>query len=88
MELTRGDKVYYARTLIPVDIFDLYVLKVRTVGDNWFTAYEDKSKQVFLFNEKDIGKIVYKNRKEALENLNEKKKNRKKISKEIYYEEF
>lgn len=88
MELTRGDKVYYARALIPVDIFDLYDLKVRTVGNDWFTAYEDKSNQVFLFNEKDIGETVFKNRKEALENLNEKKKNRKKIGKETYYEEF
>jgi hypothetical protein len=88
MPVEKRDKVYYARALINVDVFDLYDLIVRTVGDTWFTAYDDKSKQVFLFNYSDIGKRVFMDRKEALDVLNEKKKNRKKVSSETCYEEY
>lgn len=72
--IKKGEKIYYARALQKVDIYELCELNIRTVKENWFAAYEDKSKQVFLFSNKDIGNIVFTIRKDALVRLNETKK--------------
>lgn len=81
--IKKGEKIYYVRALQKVDIYELYELNIRTVKENWFAAYEDKSKQVFLFSNKDIGNIVFTIRKDALEKLNEMKKKRRKVSDEV-----
>lgn len=82
----KGEKVYYARVLIPVDVFDLCDLRVRTVGENWFSACEEKTHQAFIFNNKDLGTRVFKDRKEALKVVKDGQKNRIKVSKEVDYE--
>lgn len=52
------------------------------VGDTWFSVFEDKTKQAFIFNNNDLGKRVFKKRNDALEVVKNGEKNRKKISNE------
>ena len=80
--VTVGERVYYARVLIPVDVFDVCDCIVRMVGDTWFSAYEEKTKQAFIFNNKDLGVKVFKNRNDALEVVKDGEKHRRKISSE------
>lgn len=88
MPVEKGEIVYYARILVPVDIFCVLELTVRMVSENWFTAYETKSKQVYSFNMESINKVVFRNRKDAIAAVEEGKKHKREISKETYYEEF
>lgn len=86
--MNKGDKIYFARILPRVGIYDVCDLKVRMVAETWFSAIDNRSKQTFLFNNKDIGKIVFYKREEALEVVKAAEKNKKEIVGETYYEEF
>ena len=89
MELKKEMKIYYARALIPMSTYDLLELKIRTIETDWFVAIEKTTKQAFLFDNTDIGKTVFLDRNEALEILLDiEAKNKKKVYKEIYYEEY
>lgn len=85
--LKRGDKVYYAR-IMPNISYDVYELKIRTVENDWFTATEKDTKMAFLFNNTGFNKVVFKDRKIALDLVLEAEKHRKYTSSEIYYEEY
>lgn len=61
-----GDIVYYARILKTTNIYTTLALKVATVYSTYFAAV-DGSNQRFLFDYKDVGKIVFGNKKEAEE---------------------
>lgn len=67
--MNKGDKVYYARILSNVGMYEVYELKIRTVADTWFSATEKRSKQTFLFSNKHIDKIVFYDRDIALEKV-------------------
>lgn len=86
--MKKKDVVYFARILPRVGIYDVCDLKVRMVAETWFSATDNKSKQAFLFNNKNIGKTVFYNRDEALEVVKAAEKNKKEINEESYYEEF
>lgn len=86
--MNNGDRVYYARILEPVGIYEVCDLKVRSVGDTWFSATDSKTKQAFMFNNKDIGNTIFTDRNEALKKVKEAEKNKKKVSEEVYYEEY
>lgn len=86
--MKKKDVVYFARILPRVGIYDVCDLKVRMVAETWFSAIDNRSKQVFPFNNKDIGKIVFYKREEALEVVKAAEKNKKEIVGETYYEEF
>ena len=86
--MKKGDIIYFARILPRVGIYDVYDLKIRMVAETWFSATDNRSKQTFLFNNKDIEKTVFYDRKEALKVVKAAEKNRKTISEETYYEEF
>ena len=86
--MKKGDIVYFARILPRVGIYDVYDLKVRMVAETWFSATDNRSKQTFLFNNKDIEKRVFFDRKEAVKAVKIAEKNKREISTETYYEEF
>lgn len=86
--MNKGDRIYYARILAPVGMYEVYDLVVRSVGDTWFSATDSKTKQAFLFDNKDIGNTIFTDRNEALKKVKEAEKNKKKISEETYYEEY
>lgn len=87
-ELKKSDIVYYARILPEVGTYEVIDLKVRTVADDFFVGIENRTKHAYLLYIKDIGKIVFFDRKEALKVVKEAEKNGKKVSSEKYYEEY
>lgn len=87
-EIRTGDIVYYARIMPTVDVFDVVEVKIRRVTDDFFVGLDDKTKHALMFNYRDIGKIIFFNRKDALDKVNAAEdKKTKRVSKETYYEE-
>lgn len=86
--MKKGDIIYFTRILPRAGIYDVYDLKVRMVADTWFSATDNRTKQAFLFHNKDIGEIIFFDRGEALNAVKAAEKNKKEISSETYYEEF
>lgn len=70
-EMQKLEKVYYARCLGRVDIFELLELTVRTVEDTWFSAIDAKTSQAFCFDKEDLGHVVFKERNDALQKVKE-----------------
>ena len=86
--MKKGDKVYFARILPRVGMYEVYDLKIRMVAETWFSAIDNRSKHTFLFSNKDIDKIIFFDRKDALNKVKIAEKNKKEISMETYYEEY
>ena len=86
--MKKKDVIYFARILPRVGIYEVYDLTVRMVAETWFSATDKRTKQTFLFNDKDIGKRVFYKREEALDLVKAAEKNKKEINEESYYEEF
>ena len=66
-ELTKGQKVYYARIFESVGMFEVIDLKIRAVEDTWFVGTEQRTKQAFLFGMNAIDKTVFLDRQQALD---------------------
>ena len=86
--MTKGDKVYYARIIPNVGIYEVYDLKVRMVDADWFSATEKRTHKAFIFSNKDINNKVFMKREDALKIVKEAEKHKKIISDERYYEEY
>lgn len=86
--MTKGDKVYYARIIPRVGIYDLYDLTVRTVEEDWFVGIDKRDKHAYLFSTKSIGKTIFLDRNEALNIVKEAEKHKIKIDEETDYEEY
>lgn len=86
--MNKRDTVYYARIFPNVGMYELDELKIRTVTDEYFVGIEKRSKQAFLFQYSDIGKIIFTNRQDALNKVKEAEKNKNKTVTETYYEEY
>lgn len=86
--LMKKDIVYYARIQPTLGVYDVLELIVRTVETDWFTGMDKRDKRVYLFNNKDINKTVFTDRKEALKLVKEAEKNKKIITFETDYEEY
>lgn len=87
--LHKGDYVYFARIIPKQGIYDVLDLKVRTVEDTYFVAQDsDKTCIAYPFAYKDVGVIIFKNRFDAIETVNNAEVNKPKVSDETYYEEY
>ena len=88
-KIRKGTIVYYAQCLDFCTVFEVLELKIRTVEDGWFAGVENKSKHVYLFDDKAIGKQIFFDRKEALDVVKAAEKScKKKFSDEKFYEEY
>ena len=88
-ELKIKDIVYYARIIPSSYMYDICELIIRTVKDNWFVGIDKRDKRAFLFYDTDINKIIFTDRKKALEKVKEAESKKKKVTNiEIYYEEY
>jgi hypothetical protein len=86
--LKKGQIVYYARIIPTVGMYEILELKLRTVTDEYFVGTEKREKHAYLFGYSTLGKCIFKDWQEALNVVKEAEKNKKEISKEVYYEEF
>lgn len=84
--INKGETLYYARIHPSIGMFELVDIKVCTITPLWFTGVKQ---QTFLFDNSDVNKTVFKDRKKALEKVKEAEKNSTvKISEEKEYEEY
>lgn len=81
------DKLYYARIIPRVGIYDVLELTVRNIRETYFSCVEKRDKHAYLFHYRDIGIIVFKNREDALNKVLRAEENKPKVSDEVYYEE-
>ena len=82
------DILYYARIIPTVGIFDVCQLIIKTVRKD-FVGCDKVDKHAYLFNYSDLGEVVFHDRKQALDKvLAAEANNKKKISKETFYEEY
>ena len=88
MELKRKDKLYYARILPRVGIYEVCEITLRTVRDDWFVGIEKRDKHAYMFTYSDIGSVLFQNREDALEKVRAAEKNKIKVSQETDYEEY
>lgn len=87
-QVNKKDRLYFARIIPSVGIYDVCDVIVRTATDNWFVACDKKDKHAYLFSNKELDKTVFKSRLEALEKVTEAEKNKRIINEDTYYEEF
>jgi hypothetical protein len=88
-ELKKKDVVYFARIIPSSYMYDVCELIIRTVEDNWFVGIDKRDKHAFLFYDTDINKIIFTDRKKALEKVKDAESKRRKVENiEIDYEEY
>lgn len=76
------DILYYARII-------LCQLIIRTVKEDYFVGCDKVDNHAYLFNYSDLEEVVFHDRKQALNKvLAAEANNKKKISKETFYEEY
>ena len=88
IEIKKSNIVYYARIMSAIGLYEVVEMKVRTVTDNFFVGVDKNTKHAYMFKISDINKIVFFDRKVALDLVKEAEKNGKKASNEKYYEEY
>lgn len=74
VQLNKGDKVYYARIMPKIGVYEVYDLTVRTVTDTWFVGIDKKDKRAFLLDIDSIGEIVFFDRRDAVNEAKEAEK--------------
>lgn len=88
VRLKKGDRLFYARILPTVRIYDVCEVIVRTVRDTYFVGVDKREKRAYLFNFDDIDTILFQNRNIALEKVHTAENNALKGKCEIDYEEY
>lgn len=91
-----GDILYYAQIMIPLGIYEIIELKVRTISeledgsDNYFVGIDQRDRRAYLFGFNALDRIVFKDRDECLLLVNKIEYEHKDdiISKEKSYEEY
>lgn len=71
-DLKIKQQVYWTRISKKLGVYELLDLTIRTIKDSWISTYEDRTKQSYIFSKKDIGRIIFTNRNEALNILKER----------------
>lgn len=72
-ELQKGDNVYYVRVMPSANYYEIHELVMVSVSDNYCSGTEKKTKQSFLFQKSNVENLLFHNRYEALQKLNELK---------------
>ena len=89
VKVRKNDVFYYTRIIPNCGIYDVLEIKIRSVYEDYFVGMEKRDKHVFLFYYSNIDKILFRDRKIAINKVNEAEKNKRKIvSEETYYEEY
>lgn len=88
IEVKKSNIVYYARIMPTVGLYEVVELKVRTVADDFFVGIDKNTKHAYMFKINDINKIVFFDRKDAVDVVKAAEKRGKKVFDEKYYEEY
>lgn len=88
VRLKKKDRLFYARILPPVRVYEVCEVIIRTIKDTWFVGIDKRDKHAYLFYYKDIGSILFDDRETALSKVLEAERNSPKTIEEIDYEEY
>lgn len=88
IEVKKSNIVYYTRIMPTVGLYEVVEVKVRTVADDFFVGVDKNTKHAYMFKISDINKIVFFDRKDAVNVVKASEEKGKKISDEKYYEEY
>lgn len=91
-----GDILYYAQIMIPLGVYEVIELKVRTIAeledgsDSYFCGIDIKDERAYLFEFDDLDKSIFKDRDKCLFLVNQTEYEHKDdiISEETYYEDY
>lgn len=72
--LKKKDVLYYARILPYANIYEVCEIVVRTVEDTWFVGIDKRDKHAYFFLNSNIGKNVFRERKDALTKVKDAEK--------------
>lgn len=86
--LQKGQKVYYARIMPTVGLYEVDELKLRTIEEQWFVGTEASTKHAYLFDMSELNKTVLEDRDVALKLVKAAEKNKIEVSNETYYEDY
>lgn len=86
--LKKKDKLYYARILPQVGIYEVCDLVIRTVADTWFVGIDKHDKHAYLFHYSDINSILFFERNQALLKVLEAEKKSPILEFETNYEQY
>lgn len=67
--LEKKQKLYYARIMPTIGIYEVCDLTAQVVKDTYFVGTDKHDKHAYLFSYKDIGVTVFFDRKEALDKV-------------------
>ena len=80
--------LYYARAIPQTGIFEVCELIIRTVEDDYFVGSDKRDRHAYLLHYTDLDKIVFQDRKTALQKVKNAEKNKSTVKHETYYEEY
>lgn len=86
--INKGDKLYFARIIPKVNIYDVCELRIRTVEKDYFVGIDKRDKQAHVFGYNRLDEDLFKNRSDALKKVQLAEKNKKTDVQEIEYEEY
>lgn len=73
-KIFKGQKIYYARILPMVDIYDVCELIIRTIEKDYFVGIDKCDKHAYLLTYDKINKSVFFNKNDALNIVKETEK--------------
>ncbi len=90
VQLKNKDKIYYARILPKVKIYEVCDLIINFVDyvNEWFVAIDKRDKRSYLFNYDDVDNIVFFDRNIALSKVTKAEESDPKDDFHIDYEEY
>ena len=86
-QITKGKKLYYARIMDELGIYELIELTIRTVNDDYFVGIDSREKHSYLFGYNSLDKAVFFNKEKALD-LVKAAADERIVSEPFYYEDY
>ncbi len=86
--INKGDKLYFARIIPKVNIYDVCELRIRTVEEDYFVGIDKRDKQAHVFGYNRLDEDLFENRSDALRKVRLAEKNKNTDIQEIEYEEY
>lgn len=69
MNIRKGDVWYLARIIPQNSIYEVCELKIRTIMEDYIVGIDKHDKHAYLINNLEIPRLLFKNRKDALDTV-------------------
>lgn len=69
MNIRKGDVWYFARIIPRNSVYEVCELKIRTITEDYIVGIDKYDKHAYLINNLEIPRLLFKNRKDALDTV-------------------